>query len=343
MQNSPNLVSADRPTADSVLGEARSLFEPVYRTVVETLPSALAEIVGQHRGWHTAGASKTGGRAIRPALVIASARTVPGCSGHTDAVLAAAVSVELAHDFTLIHDDVMDADEMRRGRPAVWAEFGVGPAILAGDALFALAVDLLAERAPAATSTLTRALRTLCEGQSADLTFEQQSDVDIEACLRMAAGKTGALLEAACALGGRTAGGTERQVDILRRFGAHVGLAYQIADDLRGIWAHPAATGKRAHTDLVRRKKTVPVVAALCSDTAAGRELRRRYATPSAACIEETVDLADLVERAGGRRHAEALLRQHCDSARDLLVRLGSPPDRLGDLRALVTLIERWH
>ena len=161
-----------------------------------------------------------GGKAIRPALVLLSARAAGGTA---ETALPAAVAVELAHNFSLLHDDLMDGDLLRRHRPTTWAVFGGNAALLAGDALLACAFEAVAKtRHPAATQTvriLARAVLDLVEGQSTDMAFERRADVTLPECLAMAANKTAALLGGACAIGAAHGSGPEGRVDHFHRFG----------------------------------------------------------------------------------------------------------------------------
>ena len=182
-----------------------------------------------------------------------------------------AVAVELVHDFLLLHDDIIDGDPTRRHRAAAWWVFGVGRAIIAGDTLLSLASHVLAERP--GLRVLTTAQLDLCAGQSADMAFEQRADVGVAECVAMAECKTAALLACACELGALAGGGDARQCRLLAELGRRLGLAFQLADDLLGIWGDPAVTGKPRSSDLANRKKSLPVVAALTSGTVSGDHL----------------------------------------------------------------------
>ncbi|MBV8542056.1 MAG: polyprenyl synthetase family protein, partial [Pseudonocardiales bacterium] len=247
-------------------------------------------------------AKVTGGKAIRPTLALLSAEVVGGAPA---VAVPAAIAVELVHNFSLLHDDVMDGDLTRRHRRTAWDVFGVNSAILAGDALLALALDVLATSGhPAATDgtrILSAAVQDLLEGQSADLGLEQRAEVELGECLSMAEKKTGALMGCACAVGAAFGSGSPGQVERLRRFGVHLGVAFQHVDDLLGIWGDPAVTGKPVCSDLLSRKKSLPVVAALTSDTPAGRELAALYHRAAPLSGAELMHAAELVELAGGR------------------------------------------
>jgi geranylgeranyl diphosphate synthase type I len=316
-------VTIEGRSALEVLAWSRITVEPALRAAVDTLPSAMRRIAGYHFGWwdehcqqeSAADGHAKGGKAIRPALVLLSAQAVGGAPA---AAVSAAVAVELVHNFSLLHDDVMDGDLTRRHRPTAWSVFGVNAAILAGDALLTLALDVLAASGnPAATEgmrMLSAAVQDLVDGQSTDLSFEQRVQVELAECLRMAQGKTGALMGCACAVGACFGGGSPKQVEHFRDFGAHLGLAFQHVDDLLGIWGDPALTGKPVYSDLHSRKKSLPVVAALTSSTPAGRELAALYHRDQSLSGSDLVRAAELIDVAGGRAwsqtQADELLTQ---------------------------------
>lgn len=332
-----------RTTAE-VLARTRDLMEPALRHAVDTLPAPMRRMAGYHFGWWDARERPLradGGKALRPAFTLLAAE---GVGADADAALPAAVAVELVHNFSLVHDDVMDGDAVRRHRPTVWNVFGRSEAILAGDSLLTLAFAVLAgsgRSAGASVRTLTRCVQTLLDGQSADLGFEERSDVSLGECVRMAEGKTGALFGCACALGALQAAGlpgatTSEQVSFLRMFGERVGLAFQIVDDLLGIWGDPAVTGKPVHSDLRNRKKSLPVVAALTSGTAAGGALAALYRRPLAQA--DLARAARLVEEAGGRAWCLARVDDLLSEAMEALRSAELAPGPAAGLEALARL-----
>jgi geranylgeranyl diphosphate synthase, type I len=331
--------------AHDVLAGSRDLVEPALRAAVDTLPESMRRVAGYHFGWwdqHGQPTNVTGGKAIRPALVVLSAAAAGGTS---DAAVPAAVAVELVHNFSLLHDDVIDRDLTRRHRGAAWNVFGVDSAILAGDALLTLAFDVLAASGHTAAVSAIRALSAtvadLLDGQSADLAFEQRVDVTLDECLGMAERKTASLLGCACALGAAFGGATADQERHLRGFGDRVGLAFQLVDDTLGIWGDPTVTGKPVHSDLHSRKKSLPVVAALTSGTPAGRELAALYHREAPLAAADLVRAAELVDLAGGRAwtmaRADALLTE----ALRHLNQATAAPQPAADLTALANLILR--
>ncbi|MDA2806961.1 family 2 encapsulin nanocompartment cargo protein polyprenyl transferase [Nocardiopsis suaedae] len=322
-------------SAAGVLSDSRDLVVPALREAVEGLPPAMRRIGGYHFGWcdgDGAPVAGGGGKALRPALVLLAAEAV---GGGARPALPPAAAVELVHNFSLLHDDVMDGDTTRRHRPTAWTVFGAGPAVLAGDALLTLAFEEVsrggslvgAHRAAEAGRVLAAAVQDLIGGQSADLSFERREDVDLDECLSMAHGKTGALMACCTALGALWAGAGPARVGAMRDFGANLGLSFQIADDLLGIWGDPEVTGKPVHSDLRSRKKTLPVVAAVASGTPAGDELHALMAGHERLSGAEAEHAAGLVEAAGGRawatERADALLENALEALRTAV-----PPGR---------------
>jgi len=341
-----------RQVAD-LLGHARELADPVMRECVGSLPQRMRLVVGYHLGWWDKYGSELaggGGKAIRPALAFAAAHAVESvpsaAAGYDGQGLArAAAAVELVHNFTLLHDDVMDQDTRRRRRPTAWSVFGTSDAILAGDALQAAAARLLTDIpgpvTAQASGRLAACVIELCEGQSADCAFEQRTDVTLTQCLAMAEAKTGALLGCSVALGALYAGADTALVDGLDAFGRTLGLAFQLIDDLLGIWGDPAVTGKPVGADLAARKKSLPVVAALTSNTAAGADLAALYAVDHPLEPADVAIATNLVQVAGGRAWAVRQAESQITEALGHLTELFPDPAAAGDLLALANLITR--
>lgn len=333
-----------------VLDAAQNRIYPVLREAVEALPSAMRLVAGYHFGWHDregrlVAKAPAMGKTLRPALVFLTAAAVTGTSPvreADDTVVRAGVAVELVHNFTLIHDDVIDQDALRRHRATVWKVFGVPSAILVGDALLILAAQVLAQAttpiAATAVTMLHDCVQGLIEGQAADLSFETRNDVGLAECVAMASRKTGALMSCACALGALLSGAGQEQVQRLRAFGMHLGLAFQFADDLLGIWGDPSVTGKPARSDLRSRKKSLPVVAALNSGTEAALELTAMYRKPEPWEHTEVLRALTLLERAGGRTWTHKEAARRAASALACLDGAGLDQAAAADLAALTLL-----
>jgi len=310
----------------------------------DRLPPRLRRIAAYHLGWLDPDGQEVendGGKAVRPAITILSAEAV-GASAED--ALVGAVALELVHNFSLIHDDVMDGDRERRHRPAVWALFGVGEAIIVGDALMALAQQLLAEdgrpQARTAAVELARATALMILGQSEDLAFESRIDVSQDECLAMCGHKTGALMSAAGALGAILGGAGEGSVERLRSFGRNLGLAFQAVDDLLGIWGDPMVTGKPAATDLRQHKKTIPVTHALGASGAGAEELAGLLS--NGELTEDRLDRAVmLLEQGGCREWTRQLADRHLEAALAELDRSGLADRPVRDLREIAQFVVR--
>lgn len=320
----PASPAARRTAVDvaALLERGRTLATPVLRAAVDRLAPPMDTVAAYHFGWIDAQGRPTdgdGGKAVRPALAVLSAE-VTGAAPETG--VPGAVAVELVHNFSLLHDDLMDGDEQRRHRDTVWKVHGPAQAILVGDALFALANEVLLElgtvEAGRATRRLTTASRALIDGQAQDISYEHRDRVSVEECLEMEGNKTGALLACASSIGAVLGGADDRTADALERYGYHLGLAFQAVDDLLGIWGDPEATGKQTWSDLRQRKKSLPVVAALAADGPASERLGEILAADAKSSDfatfseEEFAARAALIEEAGGREWtAEEARRQH--------------------------------
>ncbi|PVD05252.1 polyprenyl synthetase family protein [Streptomyces sp. WAC05458] len=321
----PPAPTADRRTTVDVtalLERGRTLATPVLRAAVDRLAPPMDTVAAYHFGWidaHGRPADGDGGKAVRPALAVLSAE-VTGAAPEVG--VPGAVAVELVHNFSLLHDDLMDGDEQRRHRDTVWKVHGPAQAILVGDALFALANEVLLElgtvEAGRATRRLTKASRALIDGQAQDISYEHRDRVSVEECLEMEGNKTGALLASASSIGAVLGGADEHTADTLEKYGYHLGLAFQAVDDLLGIWGDPDATGKQTWSDLRQRKKSLPVVAALAAGGPASERLGEILAADAKTSDfanfseEEFAARAALIEEAGGREWtADEARRQH--------------------------------
>ncbi|MDS1269153.1 polyprenyl synthetase family protein [Lipingzhangella sp. LS1_29] len=321
----------------------RDLVEPELRAAVESLPSGVRRVAGYHFGWwDAAGVAQEGGsgKAVRPLLTMLAAE---GVHGDVRSAVPAAVAVELVHNFSLLHDDVLDADETRRHRPTAWTVFGTDAAILAGDALLSLALDVAMSGHGAASTacarTLSAAVQELIAGQVADLSLERRVQVESAESQEMAQQKTGTLLGCAGAMGALAAGASGERVAALRSFGVCVGMAFQHVDDLLGIWGDPQVTGKPIYADLRRRKKSLPVVAALTSGTTPGDELARMYSQPEPLRDGQLPRAAWLVEEAGGRQWSQEQARLLRERAVGLVEDVVPVHAAARDLRALAVAL----
>jgi geranylgeranyl diphosphate synthase, type I len=329
-------------SAPDVLTRARDAVHPSMVAAVERLNPELRRVAAYHLGWcdeHGAPSARGGGKGVRPALAVLSAEAAGADAG---AGVAGAVAVELVHNFSLLHDDVIDGDRERRHRPTVWALYGVGAAVLVGDALLTLGQQLLLEAGPAgaaASGELTDAVAAMIGGQADDMAFESRADVTTDECLGMVAGKTGALLSCAATIGSVLVGAPAPVIDALRHYGAHLGVAFQAVDDILGIWGDPGRTGKPRGNDLSTRKKSLPVVFALgTGERQRANELRQLLLNGplDAAAVTRATEL---VEGCGARSATETLARDHLDAARRSLDGAGLASSACAELTDLARFV----
>ena len=294
-------------TLPSSLARARDLVWPALRSAVYGLAPDIRPVAAYHFGWLEADGSPVengGGKAVRPALALASA----AAAGSPPAsAVDGAVAVELVHNFSLLHDDIMDRDTERHHRATAWTIFGEPRALLAGDALVSLSTQVLlrepTKNRTRAAALLSDATARMIAGQSEDMASEGRLDVMPEETTAMHAAKTGALLSCASAIGAVLAGAPAAVVEPLARFGIQIGISFQAVDDQLGIWGRPELTGKPRWNDLRQRKSSLPVVAALESREPQVERLRELLSRAE-ACDAEIAEAAELVETLGGRRYA---------------------------------------
>jgi geranylgeranyl diphosphate synthase type I len=236
----------------TILNRAKGLVAPALEMAAKRVGDELGPLIEHHL--------LVGGKYVRATLALLSANA----AGADDQVgLPGALAIELIHNFSLIHDDIIDGDLERRHHPTVWSQFGVGPAIIAGDALSTLAFQLLLEVPSAerfaAAGRLADATQAMIVGQAQDIASEDKLSLTLDECLAMEAGKTGALLSCAASIGAVLAGADGAVVEALADYGSHLGFAFQAIDDMLGVWGEPAVTGKPVGNDLRLRKKTLPI------------------------------------------------------------------------------------
>jgi geranylgeranyl diphosphate synthase type I len=280
------------------------------------------------------------GKLLRPLLCVTSCEAL---GGDFRMALPLAAAVELLHNFSLIHDDIEDGSPQRHGRDAVWRVWGVPQAVNAGDGMFALAhvaLDRLSETGVdagcilAATRLIDTASLHLCEGQYLDLAFEERLDVSSIEYLEMVAGKTAALMAAAAGCGALVAEASPAAVNAFERFGEKLGFAFQVRDDVLGIWGESRETGKPTGEDIRERKKSFPVVFAMEKAGSDGEELRTVYSKRELT-EEDVVRASDLLERAGARTSSQEIASRYASEALQCLGGVDLAPERRRDLELL--------
>jgi geranylgeranyl diphosphate synthase, type I len=264
------------------------------------LNSGLIEMCTYHLGWTGEDASpKATGKRIRPLITTLAAEAT---GGDWKAALPAAAAVELVHNFSLIHDDIQDQSETRRGRKTVWVKWGAAHGINAGDLMITLAFATIpglkdfcsSDQVLTAQSILLDACVGLTKGQYLDMAYERAENIKMEQYWEMIQGKTAALLSAAAQIGALVGGADPATQTGYYQFGQSLGLAFQVWDDWLGIWGDPVMTGKSASSDLVTGKKTYPILY--------GLQLKGEFAnrwSKGPVHIEDVNAMADLLRKEG--------------------------------------------
>lgn len=330
-----------------LLSRHREELERALRAAVGDGPEELAAASRYVMGWEDAEgkpAANTGKR-IRPTLCLLAADL---CEGGPSVAMPAAVAVELVHNFSLVHDEIQDHDLERHHRPTLWAILGEAQAINVGDFLYTRAIAALADGEGdvvlrmEALRVLNRAIAQMIGGQWQDIAFETRLDVGVDEYLAMVAGKTGALLGAPLEMGAILAGAEREQAAVLGRWGTQVGLAFQAHDDYLGIWGDPASTGKSNVNDIVRRKKTLPVVIGM-SHGAAREIVVSTYGQPEEALDDSQVqDVVAALAACGAGEATREQARKYAEQADALLEELRLPAARREQLRAVARyLVDR--
>lgn len=262
------------PVLREPLVEYGNLIRKELQEQIARLHPSMAAYFYYHFGWEGAEGKtarmNSSGKMVRPLLCLLSCET---CGGKISQALPAACAIELIHNFSLIHDDIEDNSLERRHRPALWKAFGVAPAINAGDAMFSLGYRalispvsvkrVLARYAAMALDILTQSCLDLCEGQNLDLRMENSLEANIEEYYYMVQRKTAALFQASTYLGALLSQFSEAGCGHFRDFGLKLGMAFQIQDDILGIWGEKEKTGKPVSDDIINKKKTLPVIYSL--------------------------------------------------------------------------------
>jgi geranylgeranyl diphosphate synthase, type I len=343
----------------------------VHKVESATGVSALDGYYGQmqyHLGWvdaNLAAVKNNPGKLLRPTLLLLAyeaagawglaSNTTVAYPKHIERALPAAAAIELTHNFTLIHDDVEDGDTERRHRATVWKLWGVPQAINTGDGMYALArltlwgvLDQGVEGTIAARlgETLDRTCLVIAEGQYLDMTFETRQDISVSMYKDMISRKTAALMECAAQMGGMLGTRDQETIKRLSNFGRAIGIAFQLRDDILGIWATAAELGKTQAGDIYRRKKTLPVLHALeQADTHDRQVLSTLYTQETPVTAKQVEEVLAVLERTQSRAFCLQYLAQQCQLAHEALASIPHDSSSLAaralkDLETLVHFVE---
>ncbi len=287
-------------------------------------------------------AMQSGGKRLRPILLLLSTEAL---GGDVEAARPAALAIELLHNFTLVHDDIMDNDDTRRGRPTVHQKWDTDVALLAGDGLVALAYQSLlktpTDRLIEISRIFTAGIIELCEGQALDREFETRERVSMDEYLEMITKKTGRLLSMCAQIGAIIAHAPERAVQALKIFGESLGIAFQIQDDLLDITSDPAVLGKDFGSDIRQRKKTFLLVHALKNANLQQSRRLQQILSREKIGIDSILQIRELFQQIGSIDYARQKIREHIAAAENSLAPIEAMNGKTGDLKKLLNLVLR--
>lgn len=319
-----------------------------------------------HLGWVDTQLSPTKnnpGKLLRPTLLLLAYEAAGAWDLASDSssdrtylqrALPAAIAVELTHNFTLIHDDIEDGDVERRHRPTLWKLWGVPQAINAGDGMYALArlslwgvLEQGVEGMIAARlgQSLDHACLVLSEGQYLDISFEQLQAISVATYIDMIYRKTGALMQCATHMGALLGTRDRETIESLTQFGQAIGIAFQMRDDMLGIWATSTELGKSAAGDVYRRKKSLPILHALEHASSTDRQrLRSIYQQEFPVSAEQVEQVLTIFEQTKTQAYCRLFLAEHCRQAFEALHNVPASSHSiaaraLADMEALVHFV----
>lgn len=279
-----------------------------------------------------------GGKRLRPLLTLLAADLF---SADIEQAVKPAIAVEMLHNFTLVHDDIMDASPLRRGKPTVYQKYGTNKAILSGDVMYALSYEYLLEcekeKIPALTKTLTSVLIKVCEGQALDMDFEERTDVTKNEYITMISLKTGILLAGALKMGAIIAGAKGEDMNLLSEFGLYAGIAFQLQDDILDCWSDLSDFGKVVGTDIADNKKTILYLTAMeKADEEDRNTLSRLYFEKTLDLQQKIKDVKAIFEKYNVREDVQTMTKQYMDLALSSLEKISVEEERKENLKIFI-------
>ncbi|MBK6344592.1 MAG: polyprenyl synthetase family protein [Bacteroidales bacterium] len=287
-----------------------------------------------------------GGKRLRPLLALISTQLF---GGKPEKALPAAIAIEIFHNFTLLHDDIIDQAPLRRGRETVYKKWDINTAILSGDTMFAIAYGELAksdpEKLPALMKVFTKTAIEVCEGQQYDIDFEKSDDVNIESYINMIRLKTAVLLAASLKIGAIIAGVPEHYAEYIYSFGENIGIAFQLQDDLLDAFGNEALFGKKTGGDIVSNKKTFLYLKALeCAGKNETEKLRSLYSNKSQDDHQKIAAVLDIFRQAGIEAYTNTAILEYYNKSMEFLSKLDIDEIALSPLLKLANgMLNRNH
>ena len=290
--------------------------------ITKTIEEELSTITPDNLGEASVYLTRAGGKMLRPALTLITAEAV---GGNRESALKSAAAIELIHTFSLIHDDIMDDDDMRRGMPSVHKVWGEDVAILAGDTLFSKAFEIIvcskgttSEQNNKSLATVADACVKICEGQALDMGFEERFDVNEDEYMEMIFKKTGALIAAATKAGAIMGGANDEVIDAMYEYGRLIGLAFQIQDDYLDLASDEETLGKPIGSDIGKGKMTIIAINGLSSAGDDSEKLLEILKDENNS--QADIDLAiEILTKCGAIEYARNLAQDSVDQAKEVL------------------------
>ncbi len=354
MASKQNVLEEPSDRGEEILHEHLEMIDGELRRVFSghTAPKQLYDMMKYHLGWldeDLRQAEQYRGKRLRPTLCLL---TYNSLSGVYDKALPAAAAVELVHNFSLIHDDIEDKDEERRHKPTVWKLWGIPQAINVGDGMHVLSnlallrladLNITSHKIVELTDILNNTVMELCEGQYLDMSYEDKLDITIDAYLDMISRKTASLIEASVHMGATLATNDSKLIGHFRKFGRRIGMAFQIVDDIIGIWGEAEHTGKPTASDIKKKKKTLPVI---CAMQEAKKTQKKRLVEIYKGDVgeSEVEEVLGILEETGAHGYSEDTASKFEAEALDDLERTGVENEALSKLKDLAKfLVKRTY
>lgn len=335
--NTPNVFEKYRDEIDAELKSA---------LIGYALP--LYDMMRYHLGWIDEKgnvAANASGKALRPTLCLLACEAV---SGDYRPALPAAAAVELVHNYSLIHDDIQDDDIERRHRPTVWRVWGKAQAINAGTAMRILANQTLnrarnmgvpLEKLVLLQKCIDTATLRLIEGQYQDIDFEMRHDIGIDDYLEMIKGKTASLLSCSVETGARIGTDDDATISGLAEFGECLGIAFQIRDDILGIWGDTRETGKSRGNDILRKKKTLPIIIALTYGTSSQRDALIEILNKETVFTQDVEKVFDILNEVDVKARVQELVLEYSEKSADIINSIDISPRARNEFHSIMEFL----
>lgn len=337
-------------TGEDVLAEHLAMIDDEIRRVFRgrEFPKPLYDMMRYHLGWldeNFRPMQQYRGKRLRPTICLLAYKSL---SGVYDKALPAAAAVELIHNFSLIHDDIEDMDEMRRHRPTVWKLWGIPQAINVGDGMHVLAnlaalrlreINVSSDKIVRVMQILNNTVIELCEGQYLDMSFQERLDVTPEMYMQMISKKTAALIEASSLCGAVLATNDDTTIQHFKKFGRSIGTAFQIVDDIIGVWGRGEHTGKPKASDIRNKKKTLPVLYAFAEASQQDKKTLLSIYKKEKLSESDVGRVLAILEKLGAKEHAIKVARNYEKEAMTELERIKMQAESQAKIKILAQFL----